>query len=62
MVKYLNETHQSTRRLEKRSVDAVVHLVVESASVAQVVACAVATPQWRRDGAAVDAFPAFQIT
>lgn len=36
-----------------------IHLVVEATGVAQVVAGAVPTPQWRGDGTAVDALPGF---
>jgi len=45
---------QPLRRLHQRSIHAV-HLVVEAARVAKVVAGAVAAPQRRRNGAAVDA-------
>lgn len=45
-------------RLDERPVGAV-HLVVETAGVAQVVASGVAAPQRRGHGAAVHALPAF---
>jgi hypothetical protein len=48
------KTNQAPGRLDKRSVDAV-HLVVESARVAEIVPGAVPPPQRRRDGSAVDA-------
>jgi hypothetical protein len=47
-------TYVAPRLLDQRPIHAV-HLVVEAASVAQVVAGAVAAPQRRRHGAAVDA-------
>lgn len=50
-------THHAFGRLDQRSIHAV-HLVVQSARVAQVVAGAVAPPQRRRNGAAVDALSA----
>ena len=53
--------YQATWRFEEGSVDAVVHFVVEAAGVAQIVARPVATPQRRRDGAAVDALAPFQV-
>jgi hypothetical protein len=48
------KTYVAPRLLHQRPVHAV-HLVVEAARVAQVVAGAVAAPQRRRHGAAVDA-------
>ena len=47
--------YEASGLLDERSLRAVVHFVVEAAGVAQVVAGAVATPQRRRNGAAVDA-------
>lgn len=52
----LSVSHQSFLRLDERPVDAV-HLVVQAAGVAQVVAGAVPAPQRRGHGAAVDALP-----
>lgn len=52
--------YQSAWLLDQRPVHPV-HLVVEAAGVAQVVAGAVATPQRGVDGAAVDALPAFRV-
>lgn len=52
--------YQPTGLTDQGSVHAV-HLVVEAARVAQVVAGAVATPEGRRYGAAVDALPALAV-
>lgn len=48
-------THQSLAGLDQRPIHAV-HLVIQSASVAQIVPGAVAPPQRRRDRSAVDTF------
>ena len=50
-------TDESLGRLDQGAVHAV-HLVVEAAGVAEVVAGAVAAPQRRRNGATVDALAA----
>lgn len=51
--------YQASLRFDKRSVDAV-HLVVQSAGVAQVVACAVSPPEGGRHGPAVHALTSFR--
>ena len=54
-------SYQSPCLLDEGPLGAVVHFVVEAAGVAQIVARPVATPQRRRDGAAVDALAPFQV-
>ncbi|KAJ8956903.1 hypothetical protein NQ318_014321 [Aromia moschata] len=58
MYTYVQKLYQSTRLLDKRPIHAV-HLVVEAARVAKIVASAVSSPQRSVDGTAIDAFPTF---
>ena len=57
----MNESYQTASLLDERTLGSVVHLVVQSAGVAQVVPRAVATPQRRRNGSAVDALSAVHL-
>ena len=56
----IGSTDHSPLRLDERSVHAV-HLVVETAGVAQVVARAIPSPQGRGHGPAVHTLPALHV-
>lgn len=49
-------THQSSLGLDERPILAV-HLVVKSASVAQIMSGTISAPKWRRRGPTVDTLP-----